>query len=78
MLAHARGEIAHFTGFDDPYEAPEDPEIKLDAIRNSAGRNAGMVLGYLFARRFLPGAIDQFPERDDGQSNQRRVAVGRS
>src|SRR4029450_6132790 len=25
-----RGEIAHFTGIDDPYEAPRDPELVID------------------------------------------------
>ena len=25
-----RGEIAHFTGIDDPYEAPAEPELRLD------------------------------------------------
>ncbi|MFZ4434831.1 MAG: adenylyl-sulfate kinase, partial [Microthrixaceae bacterium] len=26
-----RGELTNFTGIDSPYEAPEDPEIRLDA-----------------------------------------------
>jgi adenylylsulfate kinase len=31
--ARARaGEIAHFTGVDDPYEAPLDPELRLDTV----------------------------------------------
>lgn len=28
-----RGEIAEFTGISDPYEAPEDPELRLDTSR---------------------------------------------
>ena len=31
LYARARsGEIEHFTGIDDPYEAPEDPEIRIE------------------------------------------------
>ena len=37
MYAKARrGEIKDFTGIDDPYEAPENPEITLDTVAHSA------------------------------------------
>ena len=54
MYARARrGEISNFTGIDDPYEAPEDPEITLDTVRRSARRNAMLVLDYLIDERFV-------------------------
>ena len=54
MYAMARrGEITGFTGIDDPYEAPESPEITLDTVRSSVRDNAGLVLDYLAEKRFV-------------------------
>ena len=54
MYAMARrGEITGFTGIDDPYEAPENPEITLDTVGSSVRDNAGLVLDYLAEKRFV-------------------------
>ena len=54
MYAKARrGEITGFTGIDDPYEAPKNPEITLDTVRKSAQENADLVLEYLADKRFV-------------------------
>ncbi|NJL92466.1 MAG: bifunctional sulfate adenylyltransferase/adenylylsulfate kinase [Anaerolineae bacterium] len=42
-----RGELVGFTGIDDPYEPPLNPEIALDTVACSAEENARRVLGYL-------------------------------
>lgn len=49
-----RGEIKGFTGVDDPYEAPEDPAIRLTTTDCSAEENARRIMKYLMERRFLP------------------------
>jgi sulfate adenylyltransferase len=50
MYAKARrGEIKGFTGLDDPYEAPENPEIVLDTVQNSAEANAQLIMRHLQA-----------------------------
>ncbi len=50
MYAKARrGEIKGFTGIDDPYEAPESPEIVLDTVQNSAEANAQLIMRHLVA-----------------------------
>jgi adenylylsulfate kinase len=41
------GEIKGFTGIDDPYEAPNNPELRLDAGSKSAETLAGEVIDYL-------------------------------
>lgn len=41
------GELKGFTGIDDPYEAPEKPELTLDAASKSAETLADEVLAYL-------------------------------
>ena len=54
MYAKARrGEIKNFTGIDDPYEAPENPEITLDTVANSAEDNAGRILDLLLHEGFV-------------------------
>ena len=54
MYAKARrGEIREFTGIDDPYEAPENPEIVLDTVQHTSGENARRILDYLVAEGFV-------------------------
>lgn len=48
-----RGQITGFTGVDDPYEAPANPEITLDTINNDAATNARYILAYLEERGFI-------------------------
>ena len=48
-----RGEIEHFTGIDDPYEAPLDPEIALDTVSRSGEQNARAILNYLVNEGFI-------------------------
>lgn len=54
MYAKARaGEIKQFTGIDDPYEAPLNPEIVLDTVNYSAEDNAGTIITYLKQNGFI-------------------------
>ncbi len=41
------GELKGFTGIDDPYEAPETPELKLDAAKFTADQLADQVIEHL-------------------------------
>src|SRR6476619_3282362 len=47
------GKIKGFTGIDDPYEAPEKPEILIDTERTSAANAAKQILAYLDKGRYL-------------------------
>ena len=54
MYARARrGEIATFTGIDDPYEPPLAPEIRLETVHASVEENAGRIMRYLQEHGFL-------------------------
>ncbi|MCJ7625894.1 MAG: adenylyl-sulfate kinase [Anaerolineaceae bacterium] len=48
-----RGEIKGFTGIDDPYEKPSDPEIILNTVNTSPEENAHAIIEYLMERGFL-------------------------
>jgi sulfate adenylyltransferase len=45
--AARRGEIKGFTGIDDPYEPPENPEIRLETVEHTPEENAAFILQYL-------------------------------
>ena len=54
LYARARGgEIAGFTGIDDPYEAPLNPEILLDTVNERVKGNAQKIIAYLEEYGFL-------------------------
>src|SRR5215213_4563305 len=48
-----RGEIKNFTGIDDPYEPPVQPEIVIDTVEKSAEENARVIISYLVERAYL-------------------------
>jgi adenylylsulfate kinase len=47
------GEIKNFTGIDDPYEAPENPEIRLAGGARSPQELAAEVIAYLVAKQIV-------------------------
>jgi adenylyl-sulfate kinase len=52
-----RGEIQNFTGVDDPYEAPVDPDIRIDSDNESPEESAEKILALLELRRVIPAAV---------------------
>lgn len=62
MYARARrGEITGFTGIDDPYESPVNPEMQLTTTDRGPQDNARRIVGYLIDRGFL---LDKADERN--------------
>ncbi|MBV9789857.1 MAG: bifunctional sulfate adenylyltransferase/adenylylsulfate kinase [Chloroflexi bacterium] len=54
MYAKARrGEIKEFTGIDDPYEEPINPELRLETTGVTPEQNARIVLQYLIDQGFV-------------------------
>ena len=54
MYAKARrGEIKNFTGVDDPYEPPIQPELRLTTTTSSAEQNARSIIAYLVEQGFV-------------------------
>ncbi len=54
MYTHARrGQIKGFTGVDDPYEAPRNPEITLQTVGVTPDMNARKIIDYLETRGYL-------------------------
>lgn len=54
MYARARrGELKNFTGVDDPYEAPESPEMRIDTLLHTAEQNARLILDFVIEKGFV-------------------------
>lgn len=54
LYAMARaGELKNFTGIDDPYEAPVEPEITLQTVGVSPKENASRIIDYLIEVGYL-------------------------
>ncbi len=60
MYAKARrGEIKGFTGIDDPYEPPIEPEVRVDTVAYTPEENAHRIIECLIGRGFItPGPTD--------------------
>jgi len=48
-----RGELKGFTGIDDPYEEPVNPELILSTVETTPEENARMIIDFLKDRSFL-------------------------
>jgi bifunctional enzyme CysN/CysC len=54
LYAKARaGEIANVTGIDAPYEAPRQPDLRLDTVARSTAENVAEALTFLRSRQLL-------------------------
>ncbi len=51
--AARRGDIKGFTGIDDPYEAPQHPEITLNTVTHTPEENARLIMDYLVKEGFV-------------------------
>jgi len=49
-----RGEIHNFTGIDDPYEEPENPELIIETSKYNIDQCVGQILHYIKIREFIP------------------------
>lgn len=59
LYAQARaGKIAQFTGISDPYEEPQQPELRLDGGAGTPRELAGAILDLLLAREVLAPVND--------------------
>jgi adenylylsulfate kinase len=66
------GEIKNFTGIDDPYEAPESPEIHLHTDAMSVKQEVQIILDHLTDHGFI--IQQQFTRADDAKDGNEAAA----
>ncbi len=71
-----RGQITGFTGVDDPYETPVNPEITLYTVGVSAEENARKIIAYLEERGFLlPDGVLYPPQEEENVPEKQVEAI---
>jgi adenylylsulfate kinase len=72
------GEITGFTGVDDPYEPPEDPELVLDTMVETPEDSLGKVLQKLAGLGYIDDAtrMAEGPKRHSGLTDLRITDAG--
>ena len=79
MYAKARrGEIKGFTGIDDPYEAPLNPEVRLNTVSYSAEENARLILSHLKQQGLVEIEAEGPVQRPPVQNPDGRLPVQRN
>ncbi|MGH7549468.1 MAG: bifunctional sulfate adenylyltransferase/adenylylsulfate kinase [Gemmatimonadota bacterium] len=72
MYAKARrGEIENFTGIDDPYERPIDPELTIDTLSHAPEENARLILAFLVEQGYVRSGDTTGEDRDRVETSRR-------
>jgi len=48
-----RGELTNFSGIDSPYEAPENPELRIDTTAQSPEQAAELIVSHQMAHGII-------------------------
>jgi adenylyl-sulfate kinase len=67
------GEIKHFTGVDDPYEAPVKPEIHIDSDRESVDESVAKIIRTLEVMKLVPRVTGDDYSAEDEEAIKRRL-----
>jgi adenylyl-sulfate kinase len=71
------GEIKHFTGIDDPYEAPLAPEVIVETDIETPDESAARILAKLAELQYIAAtATDAYSDADDAEVRRRLEALG--
>jgi adenylylsulfate kinase len=52
-----KGELQNFTGVNDPYEKPEEPDIRVDSDNGSPEESARRIVAFLEERNLIAAAV---------------------
>ena len=69
-----RGEIKNFTGVDDPYEPPLNPEVVIESDKETPEQSAAKVLAKLEQLRYVKARV----KRKKSKVQREKVSPGRS
>ena len=72
------GEIKGFTGIDDPYEAPENPEVTVNSSTESVDESVGKILRTLELMNYVPPGPEatQIPAEEEAQIKEKLKTLG--
>lgn len=72
------GQIKHFTGVDDPYEAPENPEVVVETDKESVEESVSKIVRTLELMSYIPPseAQSQYTDEEEEQIKSRLKDLG--
>jgi len=71
------GEIKHFTGVDDPYEAPEKPEVVVDSDKETVEQSVAKIIRTLEVMELIPRAVGgEYSEAEEETIKKRLKDLG--
>jgi len=68
------GDLKGFTGVDDPYEAPPNPDITLETLHSTPEENARKIVAWLLQRGFIEPASDHAASNGSGANGHDAAA----
>lgn len=73
-----RGEIKHFTGVDDPYEEPTDPEILVETDKETVEQSVSKIIKTLEILNYIPpsGEEEEYSEEEEEKIKERLRSLG--
>jgi adenylylsulfate kinase len=74
----AEGKIKGFTGVDDPYEEPDNPEIVVETDKESEDESLGKIIRTLELMQYVPGmnAESEYSEEEEDKIKSRLRDLG--
>jgi len=78
MWAKARaGEMKNFTGIDEPYEEPLEPEVVVETDKESVDESVARIISALEAMNYIPSAGgDEYTAEEEKKIKERLKALG--
>lgn len=72
------GQIKHFTGVDDPYEAPENPEVVVETDKETVEESVNKIVRTLELMSYIPGAgaASDYSEEEEQEIKARLKDLG--
>jgi adenylylsulfate kinase len=73
-----KGEIKHFTGVDDPYEEPLDPEILVETDKETVEESVSKIIKTLEILNYVPssGTDDEYSDEEEEKIKERLRSLG--
>jgi adenylyl-sulfate kinase len=74
----AAGEIKNFTGVDDPYEAPKEPEVLVETDKETEEESLAKIIKTLEILNYIPtsGTEEEYTEEEEEKIKERLRSLG--
>jgi adenylylsulfate kinase len=71
------GEIKNFTGVDDPYEEPKNPEVIVETDKETVDESVGKIIKTLEALEYIPAVEDDsYSPEEEAKIKERLKSLG--